>query len=134
MEAVASLISLGYFANHCNLHLLNYDYALFINLTNICSYLIILIPFIIQLHNRKTISSLRLEYVRFMALSSLSMPIFCLIISIVSFVSIYAVLERLLHQLSYDYLLVSYCLMGSSLSTVIRYLKMRTERVVVFSC
>ena len=61
------------------------------------------------------------------------MPIFCLLVTVLGLMAIYGLIRNLFNWKGYDYLFVSYCLVGTCLTTVVNFLKIRVDCVVIFS-
>ena len=93
----------------------------------------ITIPFIIKLCKRKRNLSLNQEYSKFIALSNKAMPIFCGLTVGLSLFGICGLIGNLFQWVGYDYLFVNYCLIASSFTTAINFLKIRVDCIIVFS-
>lgn len=133
MEGIAAIVSLIYFFDPNEHPNSNYSYALVMNLINIVSHMFIMIPYLIKLCKGKRNLTMKQEYSKFIALSSRALPIFCGLTVGLSLFGICILIGNLFQWVGYDYLFVNYCLIASSFTTTINFLKIRVDGVIVFS-
>ena len=133
MNAVVSAISLIYFSQLPSNQSFNYFYGLSVNIINLISYIIALSPLLICILKKRKKTSATEEYYKHIALSKIAFPIFSSINLLLSVVCLFGLISQIFKWKYYDYLFISFCLVGASLSIACSYLKIRTDCMVVFS-
>lgn len=132
-DLLFSLIVLIYFSSSATKIDSCFYTALIYNILHILLHLIILIPVAIKLIKHKTVAKLKREYIKSIVISRYRMPGVCWSLLALSLASLYSIIIELFSWTNYSYLFTVFCLIGSSLTHVSNFVKIKKDCSLFFS-
>lgn len=137
MDLLFSILVLTYFTLTPTKPDTCYYMALTYNLLHILSHTLILIPILyklatINLHSI-TFTKIKRMYIRSIMISKIRMPIFCTLVIGGSITCLYSMVVEIFVWENYGYLFSVFCLVGSTLSEVSAYMKVKFDCSIFFS-
>lgn len=112
----------------------NCFYVSFIyNIVHLASHLLMVLPILPCLLKSRSIAKARRQYMKTLIMSKWRMPLFAVLITLTNICCLYSIIVELFNWYNYTYLFTVFCLLGSSLSTVCTYVRIKLDCSLFYS-
>ena len=133
LDCLLSLIILLYFwfshthSDSC------FNAALFYNISHLALHLLMLLPILPRIFKYRTLTKAHREFIKALVMSKWRMPIYSGLILLSTIACLYSIIVELFNWVNYTYLFIVFCLLGSSLTTVSRFVRIKMDCSVFYS-